>query len=84
MQKIRLKKPELHVIPQDVRSALVFSASIAELWNDLTPLARNAWICWITSAKKKETRLKRITRMQVDLSKRKKRPCCFAGCTHRK
>ena len=52
-------------------------------WDDITPLARNEWICWVESAKKTETRLKRIDWGRSSLSDGKRRPCCWPGCTHR-
>jgi len=58
-------------------------AKAHNLWTDITPLARNEWICWVTDGKKAETRVKRI---QVGLDKMRKgerRPCCWIGCTHR-
>lgn len=57
---------------------------LAEIWNGLTPLARNEWICWITSAKKTETTGRRMDIMQDKLNRGERRPCCWAGCPHRK
>ena len=73
----------VHTVPSDVREALISSSVVRDAWNDLTPLARNEWICWITSAKKDETRHKRITRTCTDLREGKRRPCCWPGCSHR-
>jgi uncharacterized protein YdeI (YjbR/CyaY-like superfamily) len=52
-------------------------------WEDITPLARNEWICWIESAKKPETRAHRIEWGCSSLKDGKRRPCCWPGCTHR-
>ena len=52
-------------------------------WLDITPLARNEWICWIDSAKKAETRQKRIDWGCESLTEGKRRPCCWPGCPHR-
>jgi uncharacterized protein YdeI (YjbR/CyaY-like superfamily) len=52
-------------------------------WEDITPLARNEWICWVESAKKAETRSKRIDWGRESLEDGKRRPCCWPGCTHR-
>ena len=60
------------------------SKEVLEKWNDLTPLARNEFICWITSAKKEETRIKRIEKTKSILLKGKRRPCCWPGCPHRR
>ena len=52
-------------------------------WENLTPLARNEWICWVEDAKKSETRHRRIGRVCADLKEGKRRPCCWGGCPHR-
>ena len=73
----------VHKLPDDLRAALVAAPAVLALWQDITPLARNEWICWVTSGKKAETR---DVRIQKALSKMKggmRRPCCWAGCTHR-
>lgn len=73
----------VHSVPADWREALLATPTAYTLWEDITPLARNEWICWILDAKKQETRERRI---EVGLSKLKggmRRPCCWAGCTHR-
>lgn len=74
----------VHKVPTDLRKALVSSGEVLEAWNDLTPLARNEWICWTTSVKKAETRKQHIERLTADLLKGKRRPCCWPGCPHRK
>ena len=50
----------------------------------LTPLARNEWICWTISAKRADTRAKRLARLQEEIAGGKKRPCCWPGCPHRR
>ena len=73
----------VHKIPTDFKKAIESEPIVKDLWVDITPLARNEWICWVTSAKKEETRKHRIV---VGLDKMKKgmrRPCCWAGCPHR-
>ena len=74
----------VHKVPADMKKALISSASVRDAWNDLTPLARNEWICWVTSFKKEETRKDHIKRLREDLLKGKRRPCCWPGCPHRK
>jgi uncharacterized protein YdeI (YjbR/CyaY-like superfamily) len=72
-----------HKLPGDFKVAITSDKKVAEVWGDITPLARNEWICWVTSAKKAETRERRI---EVGLDKMRKgmrRPCCWAGCIHR-
>lgn len=73
----------VHELPADLKEMLVAQPEMLEAWEDITPLARNEWICWITSAKKVETRAKRIGRASEDLKKGKRRPCCWPGCSHR-
>ena len=73
----------VHKVPADLRKALLISLKTLFIWNTLTPLARNEWICWVTSAKKPETREKHIEQMCEDLAKGKRRPCCWPGCPHR-
>jgi len=73
----------VHKIPADWKRALVADPKALAVWEDITPLARNEWICWVTSGKLSETRTRRI---KVGLSKLKggmRRPCCWAGCPHR-
>jgi uncharacterized protein YdeI (YjbR/CyaY-like superfamily) len=73
----------VHDVPADLMNVLIASSNIREAWNDLTPLARNEWICWIISVKKDETRRNHIRRLSEELLKGKRRPCCWAGCPHR-
>jgi uncharacterized protein YdeI (YjbR/CyaY-like superfamily) len=73
----------VHKLPIDLRAVLVADSQVMAAWIDLTPLARNEWICWIECAKKKETRARKIDRICTDLLDGKRRPCCWAGCTHR-
>ena len=72
----------VHEVPVDLQKALIVDLKVLEMSNDLTPLARNEWICWITSVKKQETRKEHIKRLSEDLIKGKRRPCCWPGCTH--
>jgi uncharacterized protein YdeI (YjbR/CyaY-like superfamily) len=73
----------VHELPADLKSALTSSPKALVTWEDITPLARNEWICWIDSAKKSETRLKRIDWGISNLVDGKRRPCCWPGCPHR-
>jgi uncharacterized protein YdeI (YjbR/CyaY-like superfamily) len=73
----------LHKIPADLRSALASKPAAQAAWKDITPLSRNEWICWVTSAKLADTRRLRIKRAREDLAKGKRRPCCWPGCPHR-
>lgn len=72
-----------HRMPINLRKALILTPAAKATWENITSLARNEWICWITSAKKPETRKRRIERTCNDLTKGKRRPCCWPGCPHR-
>jgi uncharacterized protein YdeI (YjbR/CyaY-like superfamily) len=73
----------VHKIPADLQRALRSSSKARAVWEDITPLARNEWICWVTSGKKAETRGIRIKKGISKLSGGMRRPCCWAGCPHR-
>lgn len=73
----------VHKLPSDLRDVLNSSIKAIMAWQDITPLARNEWICWIESAKKLETRRHRIARARAELAHGKRRPCCWVGCPHR-
>ncbi|HCZ35646.1 MAG TPA: hypothetical protein DHV26_06920 [Cytophagales bacterium] len=73
-----------HDIPDDMQAALTRNAVVLELWNNLTAIQRNEWICWVTIVKKEETRNEHIRRMLEDLKDGKKKPCCWPGCPHRR
>lgn len=73
----------VHKLPSDFKKALFSNTKVLELWKDITPLARNEWICWVTSAKKSETRNIRISKALSKMSGGMRRPCCWAGCAHR-
>lgn len=70
-------------VPKDWEKALRGSPKALEAWEDITPLARNEWICWVTSGKKAETRAHRIEVGISKLNSGMRRPCCWAGCPHR-
>lgn len=73
----------VHEVPPDLGQALVSDPGALERWNDLTPLARNEWICWTISVKKAETRADHVRRVVAELNQGKRRPCCWPGCRHR-
>jgi len=73
----------VHNVPDDLKKALTSSKKATELWNNLTPLARNEWICWTTFVKKAETRKEHVERVVSQLQEGKRRPCCWIGCIHR-
>lgn len=72
-----------HRMPIDLQKALTSNPRAQKVWEMVTPLARNEWICWVTSGKKVETRNIRIKKALSKLSSGMRRPCCWAGCLHR-
>lgn len=72
-----------HQLPVDLKAVLALDNETTRLWNDITPLARNEFICWVLSAKQPATRARRIQRTREELLDGKRRPCCWIGCTHR-
>ena len=73
----------VHDLPGDLEQALKLHPEALATWDDITPLARNEWICWIESARKQDTRRKRIEWGCSSLTNGKRRPCCWPGCPHR-
>jgi len=73
----------VHPLPDDLRQTLQADSTMLAQWEDITPLARNEWICWIEDAKREATRQGRITRARENLTAGKRRPCCWPGCPHR-
>lgn len=83
MSKKKISGGVVHEMPADWRKALTSDAKALAAWEDITPLARDEWICWIESAKKAETRSRRIEWGRSSLKAGKRRPCCWPGCAHR-
>lgn len=73
----------VHAMPADLKEAVAANKAAQALWQDITPLARNEWICWVTSAKKEETRSIRIKKAISKMKGGMRRPCCWIGCIHR-
>lgn len=73
----------VHEIPPDVKKVLSSNSKLLDAWEDITPLARNEWLCWIEFCKTDGTRSKHIERMTNELVEGKRRPCCWPGCPHR-
>ena len=72
----------VHALPADLEEALR-DGPASHAWQDITPLARNEWICWVEDAKRDGTRAKRIRQAGENLAEGKHRPCCWPGCSHR-
>ncbi len=73
-----------HKVPEDLREALISDPKALAKWEDLTPLARNEWICWTTFVKQEKTRKDHVKRVVSELKEGMRRPCCWIGCIHRK
>lgn len=73
----------VHKLPADMKTALLAKSKALAAWEDITPLARNEWICWTISVKKQETRNEHVKRAVEELTAGKRRPCCWPGCPHR-
>ena len=73
----------VHELPADLGDALLASAAALDAWSDITPLARNEFICWVDDAKQEATRARRVRRTVEELEEGQRRPCCWPGCKHR-
>lgn len=73
----------VHEASPDLQAAVRANSSVFDLWQGLTPLGRNEFICWVEDAKQAKTRQRRIERTVEELVEGKKRPCCWVGCIHR-
>ena len=81
-------KEEIHALRSELRqlghfARLIGNSPALVAWKDITPLARNEFICWVEDAKQEKTRERRIRRTQEELEEGMRRPCCWPGCKHR-
>ncbi len=83
MTKQRVPGGVVHELPDDLRQTLLANAAALAAWNDITPLARNEFICWVEDAKQAPTRERRVRRTKEELEEGMRRPCCWPGCSHR-
>ena len=83
MTKLTIPAGVVHALPADMRKALLASPTALAAWEDITPLARNEWICWVTIVKKADTRKEHVERLVTQLKEGVRRPCCWPGCPHR-
>lgn len=80
----KISEGTAHKLPDDLRRALATDAKALAAWEDITPLARNEWICWAISVKTPAKRKEHVQRVRSELKEGMRRPCCWFGCTHRK
>ena len=83
MTPVRVPGGVVHRLPADLRTALVGDPVALDRWLDITPLARNEFICWVEDARRPATRERRIRRTREELGDGMRRPCCWPGCAHR-
>jgi hypothetical protein len=83
MAKTSISGGVVHKVPDDLKKVLASDAKALKVWESLTPLARNEWICWVTIVKKPETRAEHVKRTRSELKEGVRRPCCWYGCPHR-
>jgi hypothetical protein len=72
----RVPSEVVHKLPADLRKALIANPTALDAWKDVTPLARNEFICRVEDAKQEMTRERRIRRTQEELKEGQRRPCC--------
>jgi hypothetical protein len=53
MSTVRISGGVVHDLPADLRTALASDEQARAAWEDISPLARNEWICWTISVKKR-------------------------------
>jgi len=80
----KISEGVVHKVPTDLKEALISDPKALAIWEGLTPLARNEWICWTILVKKEETRKDHVRRVVSELIEGMRRPCCWIGCIHRK
>lgn len=83
MVQTEIAEGVVHKMPADLKKALLSSPKALDAWDDITPLARNEWICWTVTVKQQKTRDEHVKRVITELSEGKRRPCCWIGCIHR-
>ena len=83
MAKSEISDGTVHKMPADLKKALIANPKSRAAWEDITPLARNEWICWTTTVKQQKTRDDHVKRTVRELAEGKRRPCCWLGCIHR-
>jgi hypothetical protein len=83
MAKLKIAGGVVHQLPADLRNALASNSKSLAAWEDITPLARNEWICWTITVKTPATRQNHVGRTIKELGEGKRRPCCWIGCIHR-
>ena len=79
MSRQRVPRGVVHKLPADLRKALIASPTALDAWKDITPLARNEFICWVEDAEQEMTRERRIRRTQRSWRKASVGPAAGQG-----
>jgi hypothetical protein len=64
-------------VPADLRKALAAAPKARAVWSEISTVARRDWVAWIVSARKPETRARRVATACDMLAGGKRRICCF-------
>ena len=64
----------VHEAREDLQAAVRSNPKVLMLWESLTPLGRNEFICWVDDAKQPTTRQRRIERTCDELLEGKNGP----------
>ena len=67
MNAAKIPGGTVHELPADLRKALTADRVAVTAWEDITPLARNEWICWTVSVKQQKTRDEHVNRVVSEL-----------------
>lgn len=70
------REPE-PTLPDDLRQALAGAPAARAQWDRITPAARRDFILWIETAKRDDTRQRRVAGACDMLASGKRRVCCF-------
>ena len=79
MTKKRIVTGVAHTVPTDLRKALAADSAARAKWEDITPLARNEWICLTMSVKKAETRRQHVERVCSELKEGMRKALLLVG-----
>ena len=79
LSNLRVLGGAVHKVPGDLRKALIANSTALDAWEEITPLARNEFICWVEDAKQETTRERRIRRTQEELEEGRASALLLAG-----
>jgi hypothetical protein len=79
----QISRGVVHDVPADFKKALTSDPRALAAWEDITPLARNEWICWIESAKNQKLEAVGSSGAVQALRMENDAPVRWPGCAHR-